>query len=116
MPNVNVDAMNEHLAEISRCVSVGAIALMVLHRAGWHTSANLAVPNHILLMPLPPDAPELNPVESLWEFLRGNLLANRVCDDYDAIVTACANARNALMRLPKTITSIASRTWAQVTI
>ena len=32
MPEVNVEAMNEHLAEISQCVSVGAIA--VLSRVG----------------------------------------------------------------------------------
>ena len=38
MPEVNVEAMNEHLAEISRRVSVGAIALLVLDRAGWHSS------------------------------------------------------------------------------
>jgi hypothetical protein len=29
MPEVNVEAMNEHLAEISRHISVGAIALLV---------------------------------------------------------------------------------------
>ena len=33
MPEVNVAAMNEHLAEISRSVSVGAIALLVLDGA-----------------------------------------------------------------------------------
>ena len=34
MPEVNVEAMNEHLAEISRRVSVGAIALLVLDQRG----------------------------------------------------------------------------------
>src|SRR5689334_23988763 len=38
MPEVNLEAMNEHLAEISRRVSVGAIALLVLDGAGWHSS------------------------------------------------------------------------------
>src|SRR6185312_16063469 len=38
MPEVNIEAMNVHLAEISRCVSVGAIALLVLDGAGWHSS------------------------------------------------------------------------------
>ena len=41
MPEVNIEAMNEHLAEISRCVSVGAIALLVLDGAGWHSSPRL---------------------------------------------------------------------------
>ena len=40
MPEVNVEAMNEHLAEIRRRVCVGAIAL-VLDGASWHTSPRL---------------------------------------------------------------------------
>ena len=85
MPEVNVEAMNEHLAEISR-VCVGAIALLVLDGAGWHTSPRLNVPeNTIVLLPLPPYSPELNPMENVWEFLRGNFLSLRVWDGYDAI-------------------------------
>jgi hypothetical protein len=63
MPEVNVAAMNEHLAEISRSVSVGATALLVLDGAGWHNSPRLELPDNIVLLPLPPYAPELNPME-----------------------------------------------------
>jgi len=45
MPEVNIEAMDEHLAEISRRVSVGAIALLVLDGAGWHSSPRLKVPD-----------------------------------------------------------------------
>jgi hypothetical protein len=114
MPEVNVEAMNEHLAEISRCVSVGAIALLVLDGAGWHDSPRLVVPDNIVLLPLPPYSPELNPVENIWQYLRANQLSHRVWDGYDAIIEACADAWNALMKLPQTIASIASRDWAQV--
>jgi hypothetical protein len=116
MPHVNIEAMNEHLAEISRCVAVGAIALLILDGAGWHRSPNLALPDNIALLPLPPYSPELNPVENIWEFLRGNILSHRMFDDYDAVIQACAEAWNRLMELPATITSIATRTWAQVKI
>jgi hypothetical protein len=75
MPEVNVEAMNEHLAEISRRVSVGALALLVLDGAGWHSSPRLRLPDNIVLLPLPPYAPELNPMENVWEFMRGNFLA-----------------------------------------
>lgn len=54
MPEVNIEAMNEHLAEISRRVSIGAIALLVLDGAGWHSSPRLKVPDNIALLPLPP--------------------------------------------------------------
>jgi hypothetical protein len=56
MPEVNIEAMNVHLAEISRCVSVGAIALLVLDGAGWHSSPRLNVPDNVVLLPLPPYA------------------------------------------------------------
>jgi hypothetical protein len=45
MPEVNVAAMDEHLAEISRRVSVGAIALLVLDGAGWHSSPRAKGPS-----------------------------------------------------------------------
>ena len=48
MPEVNVEAMNEHLTEISRRVSVGAVALLVLDGAGWHSSPRLNVPENIV--------------------------------------------------------------------
>jgi transposase len=115
MPEVNVEAMNEHLAEISRSVSVGAIALLVLDGAGWHSSPRLSIPENIVLLPLPPYSPELNPVENIWAFLRSNYLCHRVFDGYEAIIDACANAWNALMTLPDAIRSIAG-TWAQVRI
>jgi putative transposase len=75
MPEVNVAAMQAHLATISRRVRRGAHALLVLDGAGWHSSPRLRVPHNISLLPLPRYAPELNPVENLWEYLRGNLLS-----------------------------------------
>ena len=67
-----------HLAEISRTVTPGAHAVLLLDQAGWHLSAKLDVPNNITLMPLPPKSPELNPVENIWQFIRDNWLSNRV--------------------------------------
>ncbi len=106
--------MQAHLAEISRRVRRGAHAILVLDGAGWHTSPRLQVPNNIRLLPLPRYAPELNPVETLWEYLRGNLLSHRVWESYEAIVDACCRAWNALMHMPREIASITTRTWAQV--
>jgi len=79
LPLVNVEAMNVHLAEISRHVTEGAHAALVLDQAGWHTSPKLHVPDNISLLSLPPYAPELNPVEQVWAYLRANSL--RANDD-----------------------------------
>ena len=113
MPEVNIEAMDEHLAEISRRVSVGAIALLVLDGAGWHSSPQLKLPDNIVLLPLPPYAPELNPVENVWEFLGANFLSHRVWDTYEAILEACCDAWNKLMAMPERIASITRRAWAK---
>jgi transposase len=99
--------------EISQGVSAGAIAVLVLDRAGWHTSPRLRVPDNIALLPLPPYAPELNPVENVWQFIRANFLSHRVWQTYDDIVEACRNAWNKLMQMPDRIASITLRTWAK---
>ncbi len=116
LPHANVEAMDLHLAEISRGVTEGAHAVLVLDGAGWHTSPKLRVPANISLLPLPRYAPELNPVENLWEFLRANFLSHRVWDSYDAIVDACCSAWTTLMRMPERVASITTRTWAQVNV
>ena len=114
MPEANTEAMEAHLAEIGRRVGPGAHAVLVRDGAGWHTTPKLRIPDNISLLPLPPYAPELNPVENLWEFLRQNLLSHRVWESYDAIVDACCAAWNWLMRMPDQIATITARPWAQV--
>lgn len=116
MPEVNTEAMEAHLADLSRRVSAGAHAVLVLDGAGWHTSPKLRVPDNISLLPLPRYSPELNPVENVWAFLRANFLSHRVWENYEAIVDACCDAWNKLMRMPKVIASIAARPWAQIKI
>jgi hypothetical protein len=54
MPTVSIEAMNQHPAEISQCVCVSAIALLILDGAGWHGSPRLVVPDNIVLLPLHP--------------------------------------------------------------
>ena len=94
----------------------GALAVLVLDGAGWHTSPRLRLPENISLLPLPRYAPELNPVENVWQFLRQNLLSHRVWDSYDAIVDACCHAWSTLMGTPEQIASITRRSWAQVKV
>ena len=53
MPNADTEAMQHHLNEISRNVARGAHAILLLDRAGWHTTGNLVVPRNITLIFLP---------------------------------------------------------------
>jgi hypothetical protein len=115
MPAVNTDAMNEHLQELSTQVAAGAHAVLVLDGAGWHQrGGGLRVPDNITLLSLPPYAPELNPMENVWEYLRANTLCAVVWDTYDAIVEACRKAWQFLTDDPDRIQSIGTREWASV--
>ena len=104
--------MNAHLIEISQAVAPGAHAILILDKAGWHTTAKLTLPATITLMPLPPRCPELNPTENIWQYMRQNWLSNLVFDSYDQILDTCSEAWNKLVAAPETIKSIGLRKWA----
>jgi transposase len=114
MPFADGHAMSAHLEEIARHVAPDAHAVLVLDGAGWHISDDLKIPNNITLLTQPAYAPELNPVENVWEYLRQNKLAHRLYDSYEAIVEACCTAWNDLIATPERIVTITRRNWANV--
>jgi hypothetical protein len=63
---------------------------------------------------LPSRAPELNPVENVWQYLRSNWHSDRVFDTYDAIVGTACEAWQNLIAMPESITSIGVQEWAHV--
>jgi len=101
------------LAEISAQVEPGHHAILLLDQAWWHTSQALETPPNITLLPLPAKAPELNPVENLWQFLRDNRLSSRIFRNYADIVDYCCAAWNTIADQPWRIMSIGLRDWAQ---
>jgi transposase len=116
-PAANAECINIHLHEISAQIAPGAVAVLIWDGAGWHqTGDKLNIPSNIVLLPLPPYAPELNPMENVWEYLRANKLSSCVWDDYDAIVSACAQAWRWLINNPDRIRSIGTRVWATVSV
>jgi hypothetical protein len=114
LPFADTDAMQLHLDEIARTVARGAHAVLLLDRAGWHTTGRLAVPRNMTLILLPSRAPELNPVENVWQSLRQNWLSNRIFDTYEDILEAACDAWRKLIAQPETITSIGTRQWALI--
>ena len=114
MPQADTEAMQAHLEAIGRAVAPSAHALLILDKAGWHTTRKLKPPSNLTLVPLPPACPELNPTENIWQYLRQTYLANRVFTDYTAILDACQDAWLNLLAETGRITSIAQRDWIAI--
>ena len=100
------------LEEISQAVAPGAHAVLLLDQAGRHVSTKLKGPDTITLLPLPPCSPELNPVETVWPFVRDNGLSNRIFGSSEEIVDHGCEAWNKLIEQPWIIMSISLRDWA----
>ena len=67
LPRCDTQAMSLHLAEVAQAVAPGAHGVMLMDRAGWHRAKDLVVPDNLTLVLLPARAPELNPVENIWQ-------------------------------------------------
>ena len=79
------------------------------------TTAELDIPRNITPIFLPSRAPELNPVENVCQYLRGNWLSNLVFETYNDIIDAACDACRKLIAQPQTIiTSIGMRDWAHI--
>ena len=104
--------MQAHVDETARNVASGAHAVLIMDRAAWHATSKLVMPTNITPILLPSRAPELNPVESIWQYMRANWLSNRVFENYDAIIDAICQAWNNLIEVPDTVKSIGMREWA----
>lgn len=88
--------------------------LVLLDKAGWHTTAKLTAPANLTLIPLQPACPELNAAENIWQYLRQTYLSNRVFPDYQAILDKCQGTWRSLLAETGRITSIATRQWAAI--
>ena len=111
LPFCDTWAMQQHVNEIARHVSPGAVAVVLMDNAAWHKAAKLRWPDNVRLLYIPPACPELNAAENIWQYLRQTWLSNRVFESYDAIVEAGCDAWNKLLAETGRIASIATRTW-----
>jgi transposase len=114
LPWANTETMQLHLDEIGKAVAKGAHGVVLMDRAGWHTTAKLKLPKNLTIILLPSRSPELNPVENIWQYMRANWLSNRIFENYEAILDAGCDAWNKLIQQPETITSIGLRKWAHI--
>jgi hypothetical protein len=82
---MNTARRAEFLSQVSQAHPADLI-VMVLDGARSHKAKDLAIPENIRLLALPPYAPELNPQEHVWDELREKEFPNRVFNHRDAVI------------------------------
>ncbi|HEX9057431.1 MAG TPA: transposase [Ktedonobacterales bacterium] len=109
---VSIPLFAVELAEFARNVGASPTKqiVLVLDRAGWHSSAKLRVPDHVHLLFLPPYSPKLQPAEHLWA-LTNTALTNRHFASIDALEDAQAERCVALQARPDLIRSTTLFHW-----
>ena len=110
LPHVNTDCMQLFINEVSARHPDDHI-VMVIDGAGWRRSDGLKAPANVYLLKLPPYAPELNPIEHVWDELREKFFHNRVFKSLDALEDHLLVALKTLEDNPNTVSSIVSWPW-----
>ena len=105
LPQANTAMMNLFLAQVA---SDFADSFVVMHvdGAGWHTSAELQVPEHIRLIVQPAYRPQLNPVEHLWDDIREKEFPHVLHESLEAVEHAVSDGLRRLAAVPDTLRSM----------
>ena len=109
--SVNIPLFEAELAAFARAAGASPEKqiVLVLDRAGWHTSLRLWVPEHVHLLFLPPYSPELQPAEHLWPLtircsstsISLRSMSSRRCNWH--AVRSCSSCRRRSARRPVSI-------------
>ena len=85
--------------------------LMVYDGAPGHSPGVLHVPDHMMLVTLPPYSPELNPSEHIWDDMREKFFGNTVFNSMNAVRDQLCIAMNHYAGHPETVRSITAFPW-----
>jgi transposase len=72
LPYLNATTFQVFLDEFARAFP-NSLNLLVLDKSGGHTAKQVVIPDNVRLVWLPPYAPELNPIERVWQDLKDAL-------------------------------------------
>ena len=112
LPEVSAEVFSLALAHFAREVGAGPDkrVVVVLDRAGYHTGAEVAVPDGIELVFLPAYSPELQPAERLWP-LTDEGVANALFADLAELEAALAERCVALAEQPELLRAHTRYHW-----
>ncbi|MHC5894635.1 IS630 family transposase [Nostoc sp.] len=96
-PKLNGECFQQFLDWLS--VQLGSdYAILQIDQAPAHTSSKIRWPENIIPLFQPPSAPELNPIERLWQFLK-KPLKNQLFSSLHALRVGVARRRHRIQEL-----------------
>jgi transposase len=107
MPTSNTECFQIFLEVLARKFARQDI-LLVLDGAPNHRCGDLAVPDNITLLYLPPYSPELNPKENLWDEIREKIFKNYALKSMHEVRAKLQQAVLYIERNPNVVRSITS--------
>ena len=66
------DIFEEFLDDFSK-TNPKELKLLIIDNAGFHACQNITIPDNIKLIRIPAYAPELNPAEKVWQWMKGKV-------------------------------------------
>jgi hypothetical protein len=112
LPTVNKGLFSLALREFAEEVGAGEDKhiVLVVDRAGWHTSGEVELPAGIHLEFLPSGSPELMPAERLWP-LSNEAIANRLFEEISEVEEALLERCLQLLDQAETIRDLTNYHW-----
>lgn len=110
VPTMRAEAASDFLKAVAG-KHPDEFVVMVWDGAPSHRSGEVDVPSNMALVRLPPYAPELNPVEHLWDDIREKHFANRVFDSLDSVSAQASAALAVWEDSPEAVRSLAGWPW-----
>lgn len=109
VPHCNTEVFQVFLDTLAQEVPEpeGRTVYLVLDNASWHKSARLDW-HHIKPVFLPPYSPDFNPIERLWQHLKGQYLAGFITNDGHQLEEKILTSLRDLLDKPKTVQSVCS--------
>ena len=89
---------------------------MVFDGSGWHSSGLLKPPQNMKRLSLPPNAPELNSVEHVWDELREKHFHNRIFDSLDVLEDQLEVALHTFENNEPMVKSIVAWEWIVIAL
>ena len=110
LPSMHTECFEAFCAEIARR-HPDELTILVCDGAASHVTGQLALPENLRILTLPPYSPELNPVEQLWDLIRESWFSNIAHKSLDAVQDALVTGLRSLEAAPDKIRSLTHRHW-----